>query len=40
MEFALLQLIKVSKFTNFTFYLIGIFVAMGLDRDGKGSSYI
>jgi hypothetical protein len=40
MEFALLQLIKLSKFANFTIYLLGVFVAMGLDRDGRGSSYI
>jgi hypothetical protein len=40
MEFAMLQLIKFSKFSNFTIYLLGIFVAMGLDRDGRNSSYI
>jgi hypothetical protein len=38
--FALLQIIKVSKFVDFTSYLTRIFVAMGLDMDGKGSSYI
>jgi hypothetical protein len=38
--FALLQLIEVSKFVDFTSYLRRIFVAMGLDKDGKGSSYI